>query len=49
MVLPLNNTSSVSFMLIYGQFLVANGAYTYVIAGIICMGIENNSMDGLVY
>ena len=36
-------------MIIYGWFLLANGAYICVISGIIYTGIEKYSMDGPAY
>ena len=39
-VLPLNGFSFVSFILIYGWFLLANGACIHGIADVIYMGIE---------
>ena len=45
-VLPLNSFSSASLILIYGQFLLTNGAWVGFVAGFSYTGIEKNSMDG---
>ena len=47
-VLPLNSFGSTNLILIYGQFLLANGTCMGIIAGIVVvyMGIEKSSMDG---
>ena len=49
MVFLIESFSSTSFILVYGQFLWAKGAHTYVIAGVIYMSIEKNSVDGAAY
>ena len=48
-VLPLTGIGSTGLILIYGQFLLTNGACMGTIAGVIYMGKEKNSMDGLEY
>ena len=45
MVLPLNGFGSNCFMLVYGWFLLANGAYICIIAGIVYTSIEKISVD----
>ena len=47
MVLPLNGFGSASFVLIYGQFVLAKGACVGIIADAIYMGIVKNSVEGL--
>ena len=49
MVLPLNDLGSTSLILIYGGFLLANGACIGAIAGIIYICIEKNSVDSPVH
>ena len=49
MVLPFNGFVSASPILIYNWFLLANGVYAGIVAGVICMGIEKNSVDSPEY